>query len=883
MAGELIKGAMNMRKIVLWFILMISASASLLRASGRQLTDDSHEMTVEKILLNCGLNPTNTKPIMEDLKISVVKGIVIDSVKEGRWVRFSPPSPELMDTLLDCLSNHDFLLHVSGDDNLWNKFYEYATFTASRRQLEDQTDTIMSPNLAPAPAPDLASAPAPAPVPGLAPSPGFGVEIPRFFPSPSHSQALGLSPAPIPMSGLVISNGPSPDKDAVMPPKSHHGSKKTVVIVAVLVSAGIAVLASFLIFCCCRCFRKSYNSENGPKDDRPLLTLSMSDFSGAYRFGLSTPTQKYNGGSSFVKTNSSLNGHILSSNGSGESLASENFSGNSISTESSNASSNAVGLIPPSVPHLKPPPGRNMASLAVPLPPAPPSPLPKSNPGPPPPAPPPPIPKQKPGPPPPPPSKASVPPRPPPHGGSSSSKVPWSSPLGPNADADADTPKTKLKPLFWDKVSTNPDKSMVWNEIKSGSFQFNEEMIETLFGYRSEEKRKAEGRKGSVLNDPSQYIQLLEPRKSQNLAISLKAMSVKVDEVSDALMEGNELPAELLQTLLRMAPTTDEELKLRSYSGDPSLLGPGEQFIKAMMDIPFAFKRMDALLFITSLPDEVTSIKESFASLEVACKELRSSRLFLKLLEAVLKLGNRMNDGTFRGGAQAFKLDTLLKLSDVKGIDGKTTLLHFVVQEMIRSEGARAVRLAKETQSNLDVNSNDQSLGLKIVSHLSTELENVKKAAGLDADALTNTVASLGHQLVKAKKFLDTDMKSTEENSGFLRLLKSFVEHAEVDVTILLEEEKRIRSLVKSTTDYFHGNSGRDEGLRLFMIVRDFLGMIDKACKEVRESQKKMAMTPRTRDTLTPAAVADPRHHLFPAIRDRRVDSSSTSSDDDES
>lgn len=280
--------------------------------------------------------------------------------------------------------------------------------------------------------------------------------------------------------------------------------------------------------------------------------------------------------------------------------------------------------------------------------------------------------------------------------------------------------------------------------------------------------------------------------------------------------------------------------------------------------------------------------------LQVACKELKSSRLFLKLLEAVLKLGNRMNDGTFRGGAQAFKLDTLLKLSDVKGADGKTTLLHFVVQEIIRSEGARAVRIAKENEgsSNLaydnhtddlfqDSEDNYQNIGLKIVSCLSTELDNVKKAAGLDADALTNTVASLGQKLLKTKEFLDTDMKSIEEDSGFHRLLKSFVEHAEVDITFLLEEEKRIRLLVKATTDYFHGNSGRDEGLRLFVIVRDFLAMIDKACKEVRESQKRILKTPRSKDNLTLQPTPDPRDHLFPAIKDRRVDSSSSSSDDD--
>lgn len=293
----------------------------------------------------------------------------------------------------------------------------------------------------------------------------------------------------------------------------------------------------------------------------------------------------------------------------------------------------------------------------------------------------------------------------------------------------------------------------------------------------------------------------------------------------------------------------------------------------------------------------ISICKKEFLFSQVACKELRSSRLFLKLLEAVLKLGNRMNDGTFRGGAQAFKLDTLLKLADVKGIDGKTTLLHFVVQEIIRSEGVRAARIAREQGSSMSSLSSDdladdsfeesedhyRTLGLKVVSSLGDELENVKRAACLDADAITSTAASLGHKLMKVKDFLNTSMKSLEEDSGFHHSLRHFAERADGEVTFLLEEEKRIRLLVKSTVDYFHGNAGKDEGLRLFVIVRDFLGMLDKACKEVRESQKKVSKVPRSRQKSAPSSsssVPDPRQHLFPAITDRRVDSSSS---DDES
>jgi len=257
-----------------------------------------------------------------------------------------------------------------------------------------------------------------------------------------------------------------------------------------------------------------------------------------------------------------------------------------------------------------------------------------------------------------------------------------------------------------------------------------------------------------------------------------------------------------------------------------------------------------------------------------------------------------MNVGTFRGGAQAFKLDTLLKLSDVKGTDGKTTLLHFVVLEIIRSEGVRASRVAKEQStsvSSLDSNNvtNDnkeqteddyKQLGLKVVSNLGDELQNVRKAAILDADQLAMLVASLGHKLIRTKEFLNTSMKSLDEDSGFHHKLKHFTEQSQTDVSFLLEEEKKIRSMVKSTVDYFHGSTGKDEGLRLFVVVRDFLTMLEKVCKELKEESK---VAPKKTKTHQPPQTShpsfnDPRRKLFPAIQDRRADSSSSSSDEDD-
>ncbi|KAJ6980116.1 formin-like protein 5 [Populus alba x Populus x berolinensis] len=855
--------------------------------------------------------------------------------------------PQLKETILDCIRKNSYLFHVSGDEGGADIYHSTSLNSLFHRHAGARRNLLQSIAEAPAPAPAVGSLiPSPAPAPDLALSP---VSTPN--PAPSPQELFFTQPSPPPPSLSENSSG-GPASVPNIDPDNGKNNNKTVLI-AVLVTAAVTfVLAAlFFLFCTKACRRGSGARRN---DERPLLSISLSDYSVGSTlkpFGVGNSIieekhghQSFGNVSNHEKRGTSLESNFYNSDAQNVSLD-ESLSLGVVSGAAKSSTDNKMNiLVPPppgrtgSNPFLKPPPGRaeplpheppanlrpppsragpTPSPPPPPPPPAPPAPAKSSSSVPPPPRgspPPPPIaPGVKPGPRPPPPPPGGSAPRPPPPmpPGPKVPRPPLGSKRPSNSASsegaglgdDADAPKTKLKPFFWDKVLANPDHSMVWHQIKSGSFQFNEEMIETLFGY-APDKNKNEHKKESSSQDPSpQYIQILDPKKAQNLSILLRALNVTIEEVCDALREGNELPVELLQNLLRMAPTADEELKLRLYSGELSQLGPAERFLKALVDIPFAFKRLEALLFMCILQEEVATTKESFETLEVACKELRNSRLFLKLLEAVLKTGNRMNDGTFRGGAQAFKLDTLLKLSDVKGIDGKTTLLHFVVQEIIRSEGVRAARAGRESRSissvsvktddllediSPDTEDNYSSLGLQVVSQLSSELENVKRAAVVDADSLTGSVAKLGQSVVATRNFLNKDMKNLEENSGFHETLKSFVQNAEVDIMSLLEEEKRIVALVKSTGDYFHGNAGKDEGLRLFIVVRDFLIILDKVCKEVGEAQKRSAKT-RKKEASTASSPShkhqqpspDIRQRLFPAIAERRMGDTSSSSDDE--
>jgi hypothetical protein len=66
-----------------------------------------------------------------------------------------------------------------------------------------------------------------------------------------------------------------------------------------------------------------------------------------------------------------------------------------------------------------------------------------------------------------------------------------------------------------------------------------------------------------------------------------------------------------------MAPTKEEELKLRDYNGDLSKLGSAERFLKAVLDIPFAFTRVDAMLYRANFETDINYLRKSFDTLEV--------------------------------------------------------------------------------------------------------------------------------------------------------------------------------------------------------------------------------------------------------------------------
>uniref|UniRef100_A0A7N0TWZ5 Formin-like protein n=1 Tax=Kalanchoe fedtschenkoi TaxID=63787 RepID=A0A7N0TWZ5_KALFE len=403
-----------------------------------------------------------------------------------------------------------------------------------------------------------------------------------------------------------------------------------------------------------------------------------------------------------------------------------------------------------------------------------------------------------------------------------------------------ETPKPKMKPLHWDKVRASSDGATVWDQIKSSSLQMNEEICGSVSMVNSTNTIANVSGFQNALPSPNQENGVLDSRKRLDIAILLRALNITSDEVCDALLEGNPdaLGSELLESLLKMKPSREEEQKLREFNDDSLYkLGPAEKFLKVLLEIPFAFERIDAMLYMANFDFEVEYLTQSFDTLKAACDVLKKSKMFSKLLEAVLEAGERMHVGINRKDALAFKLDTLLKLVDVKGSDGKTTLLHLVVQEIIREEDLTNVQGGLLGFQN-EVES--RKSGLQDVTSLIAELSDVKKAAEIDFSILSREVKKLASQIGRVSKLAE-EITADENNIKLKESIKIFFKKAEPEISMIQIQQITAFNMVKEVIEYFHGNSVTEEAqpFKLFLVVRSFLPILDRVCKDLgKRSQR---------------------------------------------
>jgi hypothetical protein len=113
-----------------------------------------------------------------------------------------------------------------------------------------------------------------------------------------------------------------------------------------------------------------------------------------------------------------------------------------------------------------------------------------------------------------------------------------------------------------------------------------------------------------------------------------------------------------------------------------------EAFLISIHELPCLRNRMQAIRALRTLSAAMESVQQDADFLGNACTDVLLSLqagTLRSVLEVTLRSGNYLNMGTSQGGAGAFHLEDLTKLSTVKGKSKACpTLLHFVAAQVLQ-------------------------------------------------------------------------------------------------------------------------------------------------------------------------------------------------------
>lgn len=255
-------------------------------------------------------------------------------------------------------------------------------------------------------------------------------------------------------------------------------------------------------------------------------------------------------------------------------------------------------------------------------------------------------------------------------------------------------------------------------------------------------------------------------------------------------MDSEVLTLDRVQGLIKILPTEEEIAAITGFSGDRTTLNGAELVLKELITVPRLKQRLSALETKHQFPALVRDLQTKINKIRVACNEIAQSSEFRTILLVILQVGNKMNQGTARGGAKGFRLNDLTKLVQLKSVDKTVTLLHYVAR-MIRTKKGNVVRLGDSLASLYDV----QSIPIP-------ELQG-------DMNRINDITENINVEL--AAQRLKNRIEEKEENDLFVESMTVFVDEASKDVATLKTDLDETLRLMRDVMLRFDKNTDEDE------------------------------------------------------------------------
>lgn len=186
---------------------------------------------------------------------------------------------------------------------------------------------------------------------------------------------------------------------------------------------------------------------------------------------------------------------------------------------------------------------------------------------------------------------------------------------------------------------------------------------------------------------------ILDAKRITNFLIVLRKFTCSVNGIVSAVCSldprGDVLSYDNVSALWEN-PFKPEELEAaKNYTPespeDLEQLSPAEVLPYHIARTPRWSEKIKSLMTIRTAREVNDEIRQSIDTVTQASNEILQSKRFKTMLASILAYGNFMNAGTAKGNARGIKLESLIRLNEVKASDKDQNLLHIVVAFVVRT------------------------------------------------------------------------------------------------------------------------------------------------------------------------------------------------------
>ncbi|KAJ4840960.1 hypothetical protein Tsubulata_018154 [Turnera subulata] len=429
----------------------------------------------------------------------------------------------------------------------------------------------------------------------------------------------------------------------------------------------------------------------------------------------------------------------------------------------------------------------------------------------------------------------------------------------------------KLKPLHWLKISRAVQGSL-WAEAQkygeaSKAPEIDMSELERLF---SAAVPNADDGKSRIRGSPgpkADKVQLIDHRRAYNCEIMLSKVKVPLSELMSSLLalEDSAIDVDQVENLIKFCPTKEEMELLKGYSGEKDKLGRCEQFFLELMQVPRVESKLRVFSFKMQFNSQVSDLRNNLnvvdsvaqeashftlrcflSSRGVICGNIKNSDKLKRIMQTILSLGNALNQGTARGAAVGFRLDSLLKLTETRARNNKMTLMHYLCKV-----------LADKLPELLD---------------FSNDLPSLEPATKIQLKLLAEEMQAVTKGLEKVEQELTASEHDGPVSATFVKTLKEFLHSAEAEVRSLALLYSGVGRKVDALILYFGEDPARcpfeQVVSTLFNFVRLFNKAHDENCKQLEAEMKK---SKESENTKIGASHKESENLLHPSVQSSRV------------